>query len=337
MDLFERLKAAKLAREAAEKAAANPNVTLAPVKPAPAKPAAPVTLGLRRPVVQPTRVEPVRLHSEEVPHSNDDFSFDMPDMDIDAVEADEDEHDDETEADGDEADAPPVVHTTNIGRRVLRKPVAGKAEGQAKPSALQKPAVNAEPSEPSEPAAPASGSALLAKLRAHARGQTPALVAPAGSEAKALAGRISDFTIDELMEGWPAEERDDDPEINQKRAALLSRAAAHLQHKFATELQAEADGMPNLGAVSDIAINSMAQISKMCFLRVKDAPSAYAMLDQADRDALIKGLLMSAAKRKAMSKSRKPKDAANLSTSLEILASEDSEIAGLLSDFDLEF
>lgn len=347
MDLFQRLKAQKAAAEAAKKN----TVTVQPIVPAaPAprilptadsktfvEPPKPVLAKLRRPAVAPTPPAPRNMHSHEVPETHgiefdisnlpiaEDNSFDVPDDLSD---------DDGPGDDGLDYAGPAVTRAANHSGRqrlALRRIDAAPKPGPMTPD----PEVPKAPSEQRKLSIEEKGQNMLASLRARAAAQNSGLTAPTThpgmSEAKQLAANISDFSAEDFMNEWPDAE-ETDPEANELRASLLARAANHLQTVFSNELD-----MNKIKSASDLAINEVAKISKLCFLRVKDSPSAYDMLDQVDRDTLVKGLLVSAAKRHSMAKNRKPNEAKELSSALEVLASQNPDLADMLGGFNMEF
>lgn len=355
MDLFERLKKAKEEKEAAARAATT--ATTASTGPALAVPPTlkrPVSLAkpqpdqprqatpLLRPPVAPTMHTPLKhMHSEETaPENHDDpeqehEDFDFSGLDLDGFDLTADSAEDENVPGEHPSPSPapasaatPALsagHSHPAQRPALQKKLI------ARPSFV--PAQRApEPAPAPEPDQDApSGSSILANLQARKAAATAPLQHPAAA-AKKLATEISDFSIEELMAEWPSDEDDYTQDLIAERAALLKRASAHLQTMFSQELDTN-----SVIQASDIAIAEISKIAKMCFQRVRQSPSAYDMLDQLDRDAMIKALLLSASKRSAMAKGRKPKEAAALSSAMEALTSENPGLADLMSDLKLEF
>lgn len=364
MDLFQRLKAQKAAAEAAKKN----TVTVQPVKPiasaprimpaeesrAYEEPPKQFMAGLRRPAAAPNPPAPRNMHSHEVPETHG-IEFDpanIPAHDTEAFDIPEDLMDEDLPQDDDDLDyaGPAVSHVQR--RPALRRAVAHPAPVTHDPEPIPEPEppkakpITLPPRQPITQAPAAKpeerkmgieekGQAMLASLRARAAAQSNGLTAPivhpGMSEAKQLAASISDFSVEEFINEWPDAE-DVDAEANELRASLLARAANHLQTVFSNELD-----MNKIKSASDLSINEVAKISKLCFLRVKDSPSAYDMLDQVDRDTLVKGLLVSAAKRHSMAKNRKPNEAKELSSALEVLASQNPDLADMLGGFNMEF
>lgn len=371
MDLFEKLKAQKAAREAQKAAAAPP----AP-RPTLAIPSAPVGenkpstfASLRRPTAAPKApVIPPRQSQEEISeHLTEALTdADFGDFNVEDITGDDDSEEfiDPDDVDFSAEDATvsaTIVSDHHSARRPLTKPATAEPDVPHVPHVpsgtllrrpVKAPAPETQPEPksaepPTAPAAPATGmrvplttpgAALFNSLKARAEGQ-PVLRAPAAhpglTPAKQLAADNSEFDIAELLNRWPEDiEGADDAqqsELNESRAALLSEAAAYMQAKFMHELDEVM-----IREASDLAINDIAKISKLCFLRVKQSPSAWQLLDQIDRDTLIKGLLASAAKRTSIAKSRKPRDAAQLSGALETLTQEDPGLAEALAAFKFE-
>ena len=366
MDLFQKLKAEKAARDAAKAAAekaAQPS--LAQPKPAPAPPATPATpaappakptpqgFTLNRPAVQPNRRPVLPLRSSQAAPENDvsDFSgIDVDNLDFDAEEAPDNiseiedavmaSFDDDIAEEPEPEPEPPAPPASPLAAlSAVRRRPAVQAVHHAEPVA-PKPA---EPPAHAAPAAPQSeGAAMLASLRARAAQQASGLqrpaAAPAGYAAHVVARGVSDYTLEQFMEDWPGEDAVNDAtdmdEIHQMRAELLTRMAQKLNTMFMAELESIGTGHKPM---ADIATAEISKIAKLCFMRVKEAPSAYDMLDQVDRDAFIKALLYSAARRQEISKSRKPKEAKELSNALETLAQADDGLRDALSDFSMEF
>lgn len=100
--------------------------------------------------------------------------------------------------------------------------------------------------------------------------------------------------------------------FTERRADLLRKVCARIEEIFVTELN-----HLSVEKASDFAIKELSQMIKLTFMRVQDAPAAYAMLVKKDRAKLIKGMRAMAAKRNAAVKSRPPQAAKALSNSLE--------------------
>ena len=157
-------------------------------------------------------------------------------------------------------------------------------------------------------------------------------IAQSGAEVLAAAeARI--YSPEEFMSDWeelpdlPADaDQVDGHEFDASRAGLLRTVTARLDQIFRTELS----GL-TVAAASDHSILELSQLVYLTFQRVKEAPGAWAMLDLADKAQVIKALKAMAAKRHESAKTRKPREAAALSMSLEEMA---NPIAGETSGLD---
>lgn len=340
MDLFEKLKKQREAREAAAKASALAMPTLASkaevVKPEAPRPA---TSGftLRRPAAAPTKPVIVQRTSQEVPEPSLDEL--MAGVELDDMGEGLASDDDEEFIDHDDVPAEDKDSFTGLAAskdHVLRRPVIAASKPVQPVQHVQE--------DPPKPKASlltvksnTPGAALVNSMLARGAGQLKAPTHhPSLDPGKVVAESVSDFDYETLMAGWPETEDDADngriAELNETRARLLQGASDHLQSVFANELEVN-----KWAAASSPAIADIAKISKLCFLRVKEAPSAWQMLDQVDRDTLIKGLLLSAEARSAAAKARKPKDAADMSNAFETMAKADPDLAEAFSNLKLEF
>ena len=157
-------------------------------------------------------------------------------------------------------------------------------------------------------------------------------IAQSGAEVLAAAeARI--YSPEEFMSDWedlpdlpPDADQFDGHEFDASRAGLLRTVTARLDQIFRTELS----GL-SVAAASDHSILELSQLVYLTFQRVKEAPGAWAMLDLADKAQVIKALKAMAAKRHESAKTRKPREAATLSMSLEEMA---NPIAGETSGLD---
>ena len=157
-------------------------------------------------------------------------------------------------------------------------------------------------------------------------------IAQSGAEVLAAAeDRI--YSPEEFMSDWedlpdlpPDADQVDGREFDASRAGLLRTVSARLDQIFRTELS----GL-SVAAASDHSILELSQLVYLTFQRVKEAPGAWAMLDLADKAQVIKALKAMAAKRHESAKTRKPREAATLSMSLEEMA---NPIAGETSGLD---
>ena len=207
----------------------------------------------------------------------------------------------------------------------------------------EEPVAPAAPAAPEKPkfVAPAGSqiAKMLAAKNAASSFEASGLTAPArpqiaqsGAEVLAAAeARI--YSPEEFMSDWeelpdlPADaDQVDGHEFDASRAGLLRTVTARLDQIFRTELSGLA-----VAAASDHSILELSQLVYLTFQRVKEAPGAWAMLDLADKAQVIKALKAMAAKRHESAKTRKPREAAALSMSLEEMA---NPIAGETSGLD---
>lgn len=181
---------------------------------------------------------------------------------------------------------------------------------------------------------PAQTAGLAAGLKAPA-GHS---LAPAGQRMIEEAAVEKVYSFQQYMEDWkelPEFPEDGDEvdmmEFNGARAALIERAAARIQQIFETELAGLA-----IQQASDFALVEISGLVKLTFVRVKEAPGAYELLDLANRALLIKGMSAMALKRQHSVANKKPKEAQAHSAALESLGfntEEDSD--GAFGGFDL--
>ena len=146
-------------------------------------------------------------------------------------------------------------------------------------------------------------------------------LSPAAREFIATATVEKVYTVEAYLADWAElpdlDDNADDIDIfafNQARRYLIERACDRIAQIFTTEL----DGLA-ITAAADPSVTEISNIVKLTFLRVKNAPGAYAMLDLADRAQLIKGMRAMAAKRNATVKGRKPGVAKEVSMHMESL------------------
>lgn len=154
-----------------------------------------------------------------------------------------------------------------------------------------------------------------------------------GPSSMAAVNSIPCYSPEEFLAEWPEGEGIDDPDelqaLTVERHALLKKVCDRLDQIFTDELA----GLRTQDA-SEFAVREMSQIVKLVFMRVKNAQSAYAMLDLEDRAKLVKGMIAMKEKRQSAVKGRKPKEAAALSASLnDIHTPEVDEAASVLAEF----
>lgn len=242
------------------------------------------------------------------------------------------------------APAAPVVPVAPVvpaaPRALSALPTLAPKRAQPEVTLETPPAAPAAPEKPKFVAPAGSQIAkMLATKNAASSFEASGLTAPArpqiaqsGAEVLAAAeARI--YSPEEFMSDWeelpdlPADaDQVDGHEFDASRAGLLRTVTARLDQIFRTELS----GL-TVAAASDHSILELSQLVYLTFQRVKEAPGAWAMLDLADKAQVIKALKAMAAKRHESAKTRKPREAAALSMSLEEMA---NPIAGETSGLD---
>ena len=235
----------------------------------------------------------------------------------------------------------PVAHRTLSALPTLAPKRAQPTVAPETPP-VEEPAVLAAP-DPEKPKFVAPAGSQIAKMLA-AKNATSSFeasglalparpqIAQSGAEVLAAAeARI--YSPEEFMSDWedlpdlpPDADQVDGHEFDASRAGLLRTVSARLDQIFRTELS----GL-SVAAASDHSILELSQLVYLTFQRVKEAPGAWAMLDLADKAQVIKALKAMAAKRHESAKTRKPREAATLSMSLEEMA---NPIAGETSGLD---
>jgi hypothetical protein len=78
------------------------------------------------------------------------------------------------------------------------------------------------------------------------------------------------------------------------------------------------DGL-SVGIANDKAITEISNLVKLTFLRVKQAPGAFKVLDLTEQAQLIKGMRIMAARRQHMVANKKPREAEAASAALEAM------------------
>jgi len=141
------------------------------------------------------------------------------------------------------------------------------------------------------------------------------------------------YSVEQYLADW--RELDDLPDdadhvdlekFNNERAEIIRKACARIQQIFDAELK----GL-SVAAAGDFSLTEISNIVKLTFLRVKETPGAYAVLDLADRAQLIKGMRAMAAKRNSSVKNVRPKEAEKLSQALDAMgigAEDDADFGG---------
>jgi hypothetical protein len=190
------------------------------------------------------------------------------------------------------------------------------------------------PDTPPKPAGLQLG-AGLARLVANTGGQAQNVTIAARPALTAPADYAPCYSAAEFIEDWNALELAGDPEPDEQ-AEIFKRAGHRIAELFDNELAGLA-----ITAASDKSITEIAALVNLTFIRVKDAPSAWATLDRVDKAAVIKGMRAIAAKRNSAVKGKKKADADALSSSFTeaaaLTAGFDDDDLGDLGSFDLGF
>ena len=212
-------------------------------------------------------------------------------------------------------------------------PVSQSVSTVGQPSAS--PAAQPADPAPVQPAKPA-GLQLGANLAKLLNGSGPSSIVPAARPALvAPTGYQPCYSAAEFIEDWNALEVAGDPTVDEQ-AAIFRKASARIGELFENELIGVAIPLANEHSITEIAA-----LVNLTFIRVKDAPSAWAVLDRLDKSKVIAGMRATAAKRNSAVKGRKKTDADALSTSFTeaaaLTAGFDDEDLGDFGEIDLGF
>ena len=215
----------------------------------------------------------------------------------------------------------------------LRLPSAIAPRPAAPPVAPVAPVVAAPDPSP-KPAGLQLGSNLARLMAGNAVG--PTNVVPAARAAlSAPADYEACYSAAEFIEDWNTLEMSGDPTPDEQ-AEIFRKASARINQLFEHELA----GL-SISSASEKSITEIAALVNLTFIRVKDAPAAWAVLDRMDKAAVIKGMRATAAKRNSAVKGRKKGEADALSSSFTeaaaLTAGFDDEDLGDLGGFDLGF
>lgn len=146
----------------------------------------------------------------------------------------------------------------------------------------------------------------------------------------------------EDLEAYPesAEEANlTEAEYDKGLAAIFSKACKLLEATFASEMSTLSQPTDDFNHVlpPDKSLE-LGRIIKLTFLRVRQAPAAYALLDLRDRATLVKAIRVSFGSRAADASSRKSRDNKDLAKTREEAIMSNPAIeraAALLGDFSL--
>lgn len=146
--------------------------------------------------------------------------------------------------------------------------------------------------------------------------ETPNQVVVSAGAASCIAAGDAVITPKQFLEEWNA--LGDDPDLvenlNGQRQALLQKVAARLRQIFDAEVERLTTPYAN-----ELALQELGQLVRLTFIRVKEAPSAWATLDLLDKSAVIQAMVAMAVKRNSAVKNRKPVEAKQLSSSMETM------------------
>ena len=146
--------------------------------------------------------------------------------------------------------------------------------------------------------------------------ETPNQVVVSAGAASCIAAGDAVITPKQFLEEW--NELGDDPDLvedlNGQRQALLQKVAARLRQIFDAEVERLTTPYAN-----ELALQELGQLVRLTFIRVKEAPSAWATLDLLDKSAVIQAMVAMAVKRNSAVKNRKPAEAKQLSSSMETM------------------
>lgn len=198
------------------------------------------------------------------------------------------------------------------------------------------------PAEPAAPAAPAKRAILpatsaLARIKSGVQSRSEQRAATPAVSADGLVCANSEpvYSPDQFIEDWPSVEGMEEwepgaaEEYHGAAAEVIQKGCARINQLFAEHL----DGLTVVRAPEPV-IREIGAIVKLTFLRVKEAPGAYDMLDLTDRATLIKGLRAMTAKRHASAQMRAPNDAKSHSAALEQMVQADSSLKDLMGGMD---
>lgn len=269
--------------------------------------------------------------------------------------SEEDLEDDEDEDDDDDADvdedtlnaflahdtppAPAEVVTEpepEPAKPVLRRP-ALRPVGMGAPAPTS--AARKQPSLPEEaPARPAltlPKTSMLAKLKE--RGVATAVTAGAAACVGAGPDQEAVYTVAQFQEDYPEMPDEWEPGAEEE---YYGTAVYTLQNACKRINQLFEQHMIELTVVKapEPVVREIGALVKLTFMRTKDAPRAYEMLDLEDRATFIKGLKVMAIKRHQTAISRAPRDAASMSGALESMIAAAPELNNMLEgmDFDID-
>ena len=211
----------------------------------------------------------------------------------------------------------PTTHSLRLPVNPLLRPPPSNSP-QPAPSASQpqqQDAASSTKSVSSQDAALIAAGGPLGKLLQR-KYETPNQVVVSAGAASCIASGDAVITPKQFLEEW--NELGDDPDLvedlNGQRQALLQKVAARLRQIFDAEVERLTTPYAN-----ELALQELGQLVRLTFIRVKEAPSAWATLDLLDKSAVIQAMVAMAVKRNSAVKNRKPAEAKQLSSSMETM------------------
>lgn len=212
---------------------------------------------------------------------------------------------------------PPLLRLP--GTPTLRLPPQPSNSPPPQPSATLQPqpasAPTTKPISSQENALIAAGGPLGKLLERKYQSPNTAITAGAAACVEAGSGDVA-ISPQQFLDEWNA--LGDDPELvenlNEQRVDLLKRVCARLQQIFAAEM----DKLTTVYA-NERSLQELSQLVRLTFIRVKEAPSAWATLDRVEKGAVIQAMVAMAVKRNSAVKNRKPGEAKALSASMETM------------------
>ena len=198
-------------------------------------------------------------------------------------------------------------------------------------------APNTKPISSQENALIAAGGPLGKLLERKYQSPNTAITAGAAACVEAGSGDVA-ISPQQFLDEWNA--LGDDPELvenlNEQRVDLLRRVCARLQQIFTAEM----DKLTTVYA-NERSLQELSQLVRLTFIRVKEAPSAWATLDRTEKGAVIQAMAAMAVKRNSAVRNRKSGEAKALSASMETMIVGEGDVLNafdeVFGDVDLQF
>lgn len=234
---------------------------------------------------------------------------------------------------------PPLLRLP--GTPALRLPPQPSNSPPPQPSATLQPqpasAPTTKPISSQENALIAAGGPLGKLLERKYQSPNTAITAGAAACVEAGSGDVA-ISPQQFLDEWNA--LGDDPELvenlNEQRVDLLRRVCARLQQIFTAEM----DKLTTVYA-NERSLQELSQLVRLTFIRVKEAPSAWATLDRTEKGAVIQAMAAMAVKRNSAVRNRKSGEAKALSASMETMIVGEGDVLNafdeVFGDVDLQF